>query len=63
LIFCAIQTKLLLATKGNGQITGEYVMGMQVPPHEMAQWQAFLDTLRLSYWGENKNPTYKLFLG
>lgn len=44
---------------------GRIVVGIRVPLHEMEQWQAFLDTLRLSYryWNENKNPADKLFLG
>jgi threonine dehydratase len=42
---------------------GQIVVGIQVPPHEMEQWQAFLDTLSDRYWDENENPAYKLFLG
>jgi threonine dehydratase len=29
---------------------------MQVPPHEMEEWQAFLDTLGDRLGHENKNP-------
>jgi threonine dehydratase len=36
---------------------------MQVPPHEMSEWQSFLDTLGYSYLHESDNPAYKLFLG
>ena len=49
--------------RNNGADYGRIVVGIQVPPDEMEKWQAFLDTLRFSYWDENKNPAYKLFLG
>lgn len=49
--------------RNNGADYGRIVVGMQVPPHEMEQWQAFLDTLGLNYWDESQNPAYKLFLG
>ena len=49
--------------RNNGADYGRIVVGMQVPPHEMEEWQAFLDTLGYHYWDENKNPAYKLFLG
>jgi threonine dehydratase len=49
--------------RNNGADYGRIVVGMQVPPHEMPEWQAFLDTLGYRYWDENHNPAYKLFLG
>ncbi|QIR40029.1 threonine ammonia-lyase, biosynthetic [Tolypothrix sp. PCC 7910] len=49
--------------RNNGADYGKIVVGIQVPPQEMAEWQAFLDTLGYQYWDENKNPAYKLFLG
>jgi threonine dehydratase len=49
--------------RNNGADYGRIVVGIQVPPHEMEEWQAFLDTLGYRYWDENKNPAYKLFLG
>jgi len=49
--------------RNNGSDYGRIVVGMQVPPHEMEEWQTFLDTLGLSYWDETQNPAYKLFLG
>ncbi|MBR8833006.1 MAG: threonine ammonia-lyase, biosynthetic [Stigonema ocellatum SAG 48.90 = DSM 106950] len=49
--------------RNNGSDYGRIVVGMQVPPHEMEEWQAFLDTLKLSYWDESQNTAYKLFLG
>jgi threonine dehydratase len=49
--------------RNNGSDYGRIVVGMQVPPHEMEQWQAFIDTLGYRYWDEHQNPAYKLFLG
>jgi threonine dehydratase len=49
--------------RNNGSDYGRIVTGIQVPPHEMAEWQAFLDDLGYRYWDENQNPAYKLFLG
>lgn len=48
--------------RNNGSDYGRIVVGMQVPPEEMGEWQAFLETLGYRYWDENKNPAYKLFL-
>jgi threonine dehydratase len=49
--------------RNNGADYGRIVMGMQVPPSEMEEWQAFLETLGDRYWDESQNPAYKLFLG
>ncbi len=48
--------------RNNGSDYGRIVVGMQVPPEEMGEWQVFLDALGYRYWDENKNPAYKLFL-
>lgn len=48
--------------RNNGADYGRIVVGIQVPPEEMKEWQAFLDTLGYQYWDENKNLAYKLFL-
>ena len=48
--------------RNNGADYGRIVVGIQVPPDEMEQWQAFLDTLGYQYWDESNNPAYKLFL-
>ena len=48
--------------RNNGADYGRIVVGVQVPPDEMAQWQAFLDSLGYRYWDESNNPAYKLFL-
>lgn len=49
--------------RNHGADYGRIVVGMQVPPNEMQEWQAFLDTLGYRYWDESQNPAYKLFLG
>jgi threonine dehydratase len=48
--------------RNNGADYGRIVVGIQVPPKEMEQWQAFLDTLGYHYWDESNNPAYQLFL-
>ncbi len=49
--------------RNHGADYGRIVVGMQVPPQEMEEWQAFLDQLGYQYWDESHNPAYKLFLG
>jgi threonine dehydratase len=49
--------------RNHGADYGRIVMGMQVPPQEMKEWQSFLDNLEYRYWDESQNPAYKLFLG
>jgi threonine dehydratase len=49
--------------RNNGADYGRIAVGMQVPPGEMQEWQAFLDSLGYQYWDESENPAYKLFLG
>ena len=49
--------------RNHGADYGRIVVGIQVPPDEMDQWQAFLDTLGYPYCDESQNPAYKLFLG
>ena len=49
--------------RNNGADYGRIVVGMQVPPDEMEQWQGCLETLGYRYWDENNNPAYQLFLG
>ncbi|MEM6449211.1 MAG: threonine ammonia-lyase, biosynthetic [Cyanobacteria bacterium P01_D01_bin.105] len=48
--------------RNHGADYGRIVVGMQVPPEEMPQWEAFLQTLGYRYWNESSNPAYKLFL-
>lgn len=49
--------------RNHGADYGRIVVGMQVPPHEMEEWQRFLDALGYRYWDESQNPAYHLFLG
>ena len=49
--------------RNNGADYGRIVVGIQVPPPEMDDWQVFLEALNYRYWDENQNPAYKLFLG
>lgn len=49
--------------RNHGADYGRIVVGMQVPPHEMQEWEAFLETVGYRYWDESQNPAYKLFLG
>lgn len=49
--------------RNHGADYGRIVVGIQVPPDEMDQWQSFLDTLGYPYCDESQNPAYKLFLG
>ncbi|PZO58360.1 MAG: threonine ammonia-lyase, biosynthetic [Phormidesmis priestleyi] len=48
--------------RNHGADYGRIAVGMQVPPAEMSQWEAFLETLGYRYWNESNNPAYKLFL-
>ncbi|NEO54298.1 MAG: threonine ammonia-lyase, biosynthetic [Okeania sp. SIO3B5] len=48
--------------RNNGADYGRIVVGMQVPPDEMAEWQSFVHTFDYRYWDESQNPAYKLFL-
>lgn len=48
--------------RNNGADYGRIVIGVQVPPAEMADWQAFLETVGYPYWDESNNPAYHLFL-
>jgi threonine dehydratase len=49
--------------RNHGADYGRIVMGTQVPPQEMSEWQTFLDQLDYQYWDESQNLAYKLFLG
>ncbi|NET45672.1 MAG: threonine ammonia-lyase, biosynthetic [Okeania sp. SIO2B3] len=48
--------------RNNGADYGRIVVGMQVPPDEMAEWQSFVHNFGYRYWDESQNPAYKLFL-
>jgi threonine dehydratase len=49
--------------RNHGADYGRVLVGIQVPPEEMTQFQQFLDGLGYRYWNEARNPAYKLFLG
>jgi threonine dehydratase len=49
--------------RNHGADVGRIVVGVQVPPAEMPEWQSFLDGLGYSYVNETDNPAYRLFLG
>ncbi|QWT46982.1 threonine ammonia-lyase, biosynthetic [Azospira inquinata] len=49
--------------RNHGADYGRVLVGMQVPPAEKKEFQAFLKTLGYRSWDESKNPAYKLFLG
>jgi threonine dehydratase len=42
---------------------GRIVVGVQVPPAEMADWEDFLEGLGYHCVNESNNPAYTLFLG
>jgi threonine dehydratase len=48
--------------RNHGADFGRVLVGMQVPPQEKKQFQAFLDSLGYAYVEESDNPAYKLFL-
>ncbi|HOL65053.1 MAG TPA: threonine ammonia-lyase, biosynthetic, partial [Accumulibacter sp.] len=48
--------------RNHGADYGRVLVGMQVPPAEMDQFEQFLQTLGYACWNESDNPAYKLFL-
>ncbi len=49
--------------RNHGADYGRVLVGMQVPPGEMASFRKFLDTLGYPWVDETGNPAYRLFLG
>jgi threonine dehydratase len=49
--------------RNHGADVGRVLVGMQVPPREMAEFKEFLATLGYRYWNESENPAYRIFLG
>jgi threonine dehydratase len=49
--------------RNHGSDTGRVLVGMQVPRHEMREFQRFLTTLGYPWVDESRNPAYRLFLG
>jgi threonine dehydratase len=48
--------------RNHGADYGRVLVGIQVPPREMAQFRAFLKKLGYPHADETRNPAYKLFL-
>ena len=49
--------------RNHGADFGRVLVGLQVPPSEMAEFGDFLNQLGYAYWNESDNPVYQLFLG
>jgi threonine dehydratase len=48
--------------RNHGADVGRVLVGMQVPPKEMAAFRKFLDSLGYAYWDETQNAVYRMFL-
>ncbi len=48
--------------RNHGADFGRVLVGMQVPPSDMAAFNTFLADLGYPYWDETHNPAYQLFL-
>ncbi len=48
--------------RNHGADYGRVLTGIQVPPEEKEEFQAFLDGLGYRYWNESRNSAYQLFL-
>jgi len=48
--------------RNHGAAYGRVLIGVQVPEHEHAEFQAFLGELGYAFWQETQNPAYQLFL-
>ncbi|MDX1916140.1 MAG: threonine ammonia-lyase, biosynthetic [Methylophilus sp.] len=49
--------------RNHGADFGRILVGMQVPPEEKSEFEAFLKNLGYPHWNETDNPAYRLFLG
>jgi threonine dehydratase len=49
--------------RNHGADYGRVLVGMQVPPSEMNEFEDFLEKVGYAHWNETKNQAYKLFLG
>ncbi len=49
--------------RNHGADYGRGLVGMQVPPSEMGDFEDFLRKLVYAHWNESNNPAYQLFLG
>ena len=48
--------------RNHGADYGRILIGIEVPPTEIADWDDFLDRTPYRYWDERTNPAYQLFL-
>ena len=48
--------------RNHGAAYGRVLMGIQVPPGQAGEFQAFLESLGIEYSEETDNPVYKMFL-
>jgi threonine dehydratase len=48
--------------RNHGADYGRVLVGIQVPPEQVEEFQEFLDGLGYRYWNESRNPAYGLFL-
>ena len=48
--------------RNHGAAYGRVLMGIQVPPQQTGEFQAFLDSLGIDYSEETNNPVYRMFL-
>ena len=49
--------------RNHGAAYGRILVGIQVPPDELKEFEAFLVQLDYPFWSEAENPAYDLFLG
>ncbi|EXI79062.1 MAG: L-threonine dehydratase biosynthetic IlvA [Candidatus Accumulibacter appositus] len=49
--------------RNHGADYGRVLVGMQVPPSEMNEFEDFLEKVGYAHWNETNNQAYKLFLG
>lgn len=49
--------------RNHGAAYGRALVGIQVPPGEQAAFQTFLDDVGYTFYNEQDNPAYRLFLG
>jgi threonine dehydratase len=49
--------------RNHGADYGRVLVGIQVPEAELSRFADFLDAIGYSYWEEQNNPAYRLFLG
>ena len=48
--------------RNHGADYGKILVGIQVPPSQRGEFNAFLVQLGYAYWDESQNPAYQLFL-